>query len=164
MLNSKLLLLVAAVLIVIGITKPDFSLLNNKSNNGVNAVVEVTKPTDEVLLEKSKKVISVLKDGKSRKTDGVRLAGLYSDIATLIELDGENEVIKTTDEIRQANSLAGLMLRLNLKGDYAGLPEAAKDLIVSYAGDDSVNLDAALRTKYVDAFKALAWACNEGAK
>lgn len=165
MFNSKLLLVIAGLLIVVGLTKPDLSFLNNKPTPVVlDSIVQVSKPTDSGLLEKSNKVIQSLKQGSSRKYDGQRLALLYLDLSTLIELDGENEVVKTTEEIRQANSLAGVMLRLNIQGDYPGLAEAAKDLVVSHIGDDAVNLDSTLRTKASEAFKALAWACNEGSK
>ena len=166
MFNSKLLLIVAGLLIVVGLTKPDLSFLNNKPSPVVlDTIVQVSKPTDSDLLEKCDKVISSLKQGpSSRKYDGQRLALLYLDLSTLIELDGDNEVVKTTEEIRQANSLAGLMLRLNIKGDYPDLAEAAKDLVVSSVGDDAVNLDSKLRSKASQAFKALAWACNEGSK
>jgi len=112
-----------------------------------------------------KPVIDALKNGPSSRTkDAQRLSDLYMDLATLKELDGDNEVVKTTEEIRQANSLTGLMLRLNIKGSYPGLGEASQSFIASQIGDDVVTLDNDLRTKSVNAFKALAWACNEGSK
>jgi hypothetical protein len=85
-------------------------------------------------------------------------------MATLISLDGEDLVIRNTEEIRQANSLSGLMLKLDMKGKYPDLANAAKDLIVTAVGDDNVDLDKELRNNAVLGFKALAWACNEGAK
>lgn len=169
MLNSKLLLILAAILIFVGIFKPQLPsplfTPNKPVDVVVNPSVKVEKPTDEVLLEKAKAVTKAF-DGSSfnRKKDGQRLALLYLDLATLIELDGEEEVIKTTEEIRQANSLTGVMLRLNLKGVYPGLSDTTNDLLMSQIGEDIVPLDSNLRTKAVAAFRALAWACFEGSK
>lgn len=167
MLNSKVVLFIAGVLIFVGIFKPNLSFIvpNNSVDVIVNPDLEVGKPTDEVLLEKAKKVAQAF-DGSSfdKKVDGQRLALLYLDLATLIELDGEQEVVKTTEEIRQANSLAGAVLRLNLKGAYPGLSDAANDLLMSQIGEDIVPLDSSLRAKAVDAFRALAWGCFEGSK
>jgi hypothetical protein len=167
MLNSKLILVIAAILIFVGIFKPQLPLVgpNSPVDVVVNPDLQVEKPTDEVLLEKAKVVIKAF-DGSAfdKSKDGQRLALLYLDLATLIELDGEQEVVKTTEEIRQANSLTGAMLRLNLKGVYPGLSDASNDLLVSQIGEDIVPLDSSLRAKAVDAFRALAWACFEGSK
>lgn len=162
--NKNLLLILASILIIVGVTKPDLQLLLNKPNIVENIVV-ITPPSDEKVKELCRPIIESLRDGDSlRNKDGRRLSDLYFDLATLIELDGENEVVKTTEEIRQANSLSGLMLRLNIKGKYPGLTEAAYNFLVSQIGDDIVPLDSNLRSKAVDTFKALAWACNEGSK
>jgi len=167
MLNSKVVLFIAGVLIFVGIFKPNLSFIvpNKTVDVIVNPDLEVSRPIDEVLLEKAQAVTKAF-DGSSfdRNKDGQRLALLYLDLATLIELDGEQEVVKTTEEIRQANSLSGTMLRLNLKGTYPGLSDAANDLLVSQIGEDIVPLDSNLRAKAVDAFRALAWACFEGSK
>lgn len=164
--NSKnLILIVAAILIFVGLFKPDFSnlIINRPSNNDTAVVVE--KPSNQDILDECDKVIKALKGGpSSRASDGKRLASLYSDMATLISLDGDDLVIKDTEEIRQANKLSGLMLRLDIKGKYPDLPEAAKNLIVACIGDDHVLLDEKLRAGAVDGFKALAWSCMEGSK
>ena len=85
-------------------------------------------------------------------------------MATLIELDSKNEVIRNTEEIRQANRLAGAMLKLDIKGKYEDLPETAQALVLEAIGDDNVLLNKELRSKAVEGFKALAWACYEGSK
>jgi len=169
--NSKTItLIVAVVLILIGLVKPDFSKLLDRTPKPSPDVVVVNdliveKPTDEGLLAKCDPVIAALKNGAGdRKSDGKRLASLYLDMATLISLDGEDLVIRNTEEIRQANSLSGLMLKLDMKGKYPDLANAAKDLVVTAVGDDNVDLDKELRNNAVLGFKALAWACNEGAK
>lgn len=157
--NKQLLLVLGLALIGIGLLKPNLSsILDAKPV----APVSIAKPNNTDILDECEAVTRSIK-GIS-PYDAKRLASLYMDIANLIELDNENEVVKNTDEIRQANSLAGAMLRLNIKGKYPELPEKAKALIVACVGDDNVPLNSNLRTKAVEAFRALAWACNEGNK
>ena len=66
--------------------------------------------------------------------------------------------------IREANILAGKMLRLDVDGKYKGLADAAGDLLASTIGKDEVVLSEDLREKSVDAFEALSWAFYEGSK
>jgi hypothetical protein len=161
--NKKVLLTIGIVLLCLGWFKPNLNLggINNKP---INAVV-VSVPTNKDLKESCKNVIDSLKSGNSDRTkDGNRLADLYMDLATLIELDGEDEVIRTTEEVRQANSLTGLMLRMNIKDKYKELSKSLNDVIVVGIGEDIIPLDADLRAKAAESFRALAWACSEGAK
>lgn len=161
--TKNLVLLFAGLLIVIGLTKPDLSQLINKPFDN-NSVVSVEKPSNTEILDECQDVINALKDNSDRKTDGKRLASLYVDMATLVGLDGDDMVLKNTEEIRQANKLAGVMLKLDMKGKYPKLAKAAESVVVSSIGDDSVMLDSKLRQGAVDGFRALAWACAEGAK
>lgn len=164
--NTKnILLVIAGLLIVVGVFKPDFSgIINTEPATNVSAI-DIKKPSNTELLDECESVTKALKNGSSsRKVDGKRLASLYLDLATLISLDSENSVIKNTEEVRQANSLAGIMLRLDIKGEYKDLAEANTNLIKAAIGDDNVSLDSNLRARAVDGFKALAWACYEGSK
>ena len=131
-------------------------------NNGPAPVVNVVEPNDPELKAACLEVAKILQKGGS--ADALRLSSLYSDIGDLIALDGENEVIKNTEEIRQTNKLSGLLLRLDIKGKYEGLAEAAEKVIVTGIGSDDVSLDKDSRSKAVTSFKALAWACKEGSK
>ena len=160
--NKHLLLLVGGALIVIGLVKPNFN--NIVSPNTPSSVISVEKPGDSNLLELSNKVAQVLKDNNASKSDCVRLSGLYGDLATLISLDEKDEVLKTTEEVRQANRIAGLMLRMNLNDKYPNLGSTMNSLVVKTMGDDNVPLNKELRAKAVSAFKALSWATLEGAK
>lgn len=165
--NNKALLIVAVILVGIGLFKPDLSSILNISNytRGRVDAIEVVKPTDKGLLDACFDVIKALKGGpSSRIQDAKKLSSLYADLATLISLDAENEVVKTTDEVRLANSLSGVMLRMDMKGKYENLAPACNSVIVAAIGNDSVLLDKDLREKAVDGFKALSWACNEGSK
>lgn len=163
--NSKnLLLVLAGFLIVIGLFKPDLSKVINVAPKDNTIVVTVEKPANTEILDECQDVIDALKEDSDRKTDGVRLASLYNDLATLVSLDGEDLVLKNTEEIRQANKLAGAMLRLDIKGKYPKLTKATEKVIVSSIGDDSIMLDEKLRQGAVDGFKALSWACLEGSK
>ena len=161
--NNKILLIIAGILVVFGLIRPDLNFPINKPVD--NSIVIITPPSSDDVKELCKPIIEAIKSGPdSKNKDGKRLSDLYMDLATLIELDGEDEVVKTTEEIRQANSISGVMLRLNIKGAYPGLTEAAHNLVVSQIGDDMVPLDSNLRSKAADTFRALAWACNEGSK
>jgi hypothetical protein len=161
--NSKFLLIVAAVLVIFGLLKPNLNSFIPSRPDNVSIVV-VEKPSNPDLLEATKPVIEALSLDPERTTDGKRLAELYNDLATLVQLDGENTVIKNTEEISQANAISGLLLRLDIKGKYPELARAAKDLMVKAIGDDMVELDTTLRSKAVEGFKALSWACLEGSK
>lgn len=164
--NTKNILLgVALLLISIGIFKPDISSwsLPHRNPSIPSENLDLVKPSEE-LLPMVDDIVKALSVSSDRKMDGKRLASLYNDIATLISLDKENEVIKTTEDIRQANRLSGLMLKLDIKGKYPDLPEANEALMKQAIGDDQVLLNQDLREKAVNGFKALSWACNEGSK
>lgn len=158
--NKTVLIVVAVFLLLIGIFKPNLDTFFPDSKPV--PTINVVEPTDPELKESCLAVATILKNGKS--SDALRLSSLYSDIGDLIALDGENEVIKTTEEIRQANKLSGSLLRLDIKGKYEGLATAAEKVIVVSIGQDDLPLDKELRNKSVTAFKALAWACKEGSK
>jgi hypothetical protein len=114
--NNKLLLVIAGILVILGLFKPDLSSFINRPKPIVIDVAELSAPVGEGLRTKANEVVRILKDGDSdRRVDGKRLSSLYLDIATLVELDGDDEVIKNTEEIRQANKLAGTMLKLDMK-------------------------------------------------
>lgn len=163
--DKKIILLtIAGILVLIGLIKPDFSrLIPSPSNNVVVETNGLVKPSED-LQDEADAIINALSVDKDRKTDGKRLASLASDMATLIELDNENEVIKTTEDIRQANSLVGPMLKLNISGKYPDLKIASQNMIVSSIGDDSVPLNKELRVKAATAFRTLAWSYYEGSK
>jgi hypothetical protein len=164
--NTKTLLLALAfILIGIGLFKPDLGSLVDRPQPVVVDIAELSAPVREGLKAKADEVVRVLKDGDpDRKTDGKRLSSLYVDLATLVTLDGDDEVIKNTEEIRQANKLAGTMLKLDIKNKYPKLAEACKAVIVEAIGDDSVALNRESRIQAAEGFKALAWACSQGAK
>lgn len=165
--KNKVLVILAVVLLGYGLLKPN---LNNWISPNNNVVIntdptKVSKPTNKELLDACSPVVEALVNGSgSRKADGARLSNLYYDLATLIALDGDNEVIKSTLEVREANRLSGLMCRLNIGGKYPGLAEACNNLVVAGLGDKDVVLDSETRQKAVDTFMALSWACLEGSK
>jgi hypothetical protein len=160
--NSKYILLICgALLVLVGLVKPDLSKLIPSNNKPTNNVV-IEAPLDPNIRKEADELTLLLKTfGSSVKDDSARLRDLYLDLAALVELDGDNQVVKNTEEIRQANSLSGVMLRLDIKDKYPNLAKEAKDVIVAAIGDDQILLSAELRTKAVEGFKALAWACNE---
>jgi len=162
--NQKNILLgLAGLLIVLGLLKPDFSNLLGPNKPAVVDVLELATPTDEIVKKEADDVVALLKEAGA-KNDAKRLRDLYIDLAKLVELDGEDEVIKSTEEIRQANSLAGVMLKLDIKGKYPNLAKESKEVVVASIGDDKILLSKELRVKAVEGLNALAWAFNEGSK
>lgn len=165
--QNKALLGVGVVLLALGIFKPDLgSLLNNANVTVPSVSCVVDAPSDDDLLQKSRVVIDILKSSNdsTRKSDCLKLSSLYCDMANLIQLDEDDKVISDTASIKEANSLAGKMLRLNIKDKYSGLAEAAKDVVVAGIGEDDVSLDDDLRQKAAESFRALSWAFYEGSK
>lgn len=168
--NNKWVLALGIVLIYIGLTKPNLSFNLPIGNNNHSVCVEdnyiTDAPADDNLLELARSVTNIVKesDDSTRKSDCARLSSLYADMALLIELDNDDKIISDTANIREANSLAGTMLRLNIKDKYPGLAEASKNLVSSELGDDDVVLDENMRKKAVNSFRALSWAFYEGTK
>lgn len=165
--NNKVVLVIGALLIAVGLFRPDFSFLLNRgdTNPVLSPIVNVEEPKDEKLKELAMAVSNVLKDGTSdRKVDGLALASLWKDLAALIMMDKENEVLRTTAELREANAVSGKLMDLNLKGKYDGLPEAARAVVVYAIGDNNVVLTEEMRAKAAEAFEALSWAAYQGAK
>jgi len=161
--QKNILLALAGLLIIVGLLKPEFSNILGPSRPSVVDVLELSSPTDEAVKKEADDVVAVLKEA-GIKSEAKKLRDLYIDLAKLVELDGEEEVIKSTEEIRQANSLAGVMLRLDIKGKYPDLAKEAKEVVVASIGDDQILLSKELRVKAVEGLNALAWACNEGSK
>jgi hypothetical protein len=165
--QNKVLLAIGAILVLFGLFKPDLGSVFTPSDSV--SVVEsyvVDAPSDSDLLEKAREIKEILQasEDSTRKSDALKLSSLYADIATLIELDGEDQIVKDTNAIREVNSIAGKMLRLDVKDKYPNLAEAAKSLIVSAIGDDDVVLNGDLRDKSAEAFRALSWAFYQGSK
>jgi hypothetical protein len=160
--DKKVLLVLGGLLVLVGLLKPDFSNPFVPRPSVVD-VLELSEPTDELVKKEADDVVVVLKEA-GIKSEAKRLRDLYIDLAKLVELDGEDEVIKSTEEIRQANSLAGIMLRLDIKGKYPNLAKEAKEVVVASIGDDQILLSKELRVKAVEGLNALAWACNLGAQ
>ena len=163
--KEKILLVIASILILLGLFKPDFTSLIPVSIPSVVDVIDVDPPTDENLKALADKVVECFKSGSpDRKTEALKLAELYYDISILVSLDAEKETISSTEAIRQTNMLAGPMLRMEIKDKYDGLADAADKLLASTIGTENVKLTEELRNKSVDAFLALSWACLEGSK
>ena len=161
--QKNIVLGLAALLIIVGLLKPEFSNILGPNKPATVDVLELSEPTDPAVKKEADDVVSVLKEAGA-KVDARRLRDLYMDLAKLVELDGENEVVKSTEEIRQANSLAGVMLRLDIKGKYPDLAKETKEVVVAAIGDDQILLSKELRVKAVEGLNALAWACNTGSK
>jgi hypothetical protein len=160
--NKNILLVVAVVLVGIGLLKPDVSkFLSNKAV--AVAKVEIPAPTGDVKVAAEKVIQEIKKTDLDREIIG-KLRDLYADLAILVSLKGEDLTVTTTEEVRQANGLAGKMLGLDLKGKYPELSKASKEVVVAAIGDDVISMNDTLRVQGTDAFAALAWAYNEVVK
>jgi hypothetical protein len=157
--NNKLLWIVAALLLAVGVFQPSLPRFNNSSSQAVS----VSVPSDE-LQSKCEKIIQIVKSSNnSGKTEDMRkLSGLYLDLARLISINDEDTIIKNTEEVREANKLSGKMLELDIKDKYEDLGEELNSVVKSYLGDDNVALSPELRQRSVDVFKAFAWALTRG--
>jgi len=165
--NKNILLAVAVILIGVGIFKPNITNLLSKPNNVVvDHIVVITPPADPKAKELCAKVTESLSSSSSytKTSDAKKLSSLYMDIAALIDLDGENQIVKNTNEIRQINSISGVLLQLDIKGKYPNLAESAKSVVVYFVGDDDILLTPETRSKASEGFRALSWACNEATK
>lgn len=163
--NKNVLLVIAGILIFIGVIRPDLSSLGLLSNGRATIdVMELAAPTDEAVKKEAEDVVRVLKSSGGPKSDFKKLRDLALDLGKLVELDGDDLVIKNTEDIRQANALSGPMLRLDIKGKYVDLAKEAKEVIVASIGDDNIVLSKDLRAKAVAGFNSLAWAYNEASK
>ena len=163
--NSKnTILCVGVTLIALGLLQPNLASLG-VNNSSTSNVVNIIDPTDPDIKAQAEDVLKIIKEaGQPARADARKLRDLYLDIARLVSLDGEDEVIKSTEEIRQANSIAGVMLKLDIKGKYPNLAKELKEVVVSAIGDDQILLSKELREKAVSSFNAIAWALNEGSK
>lgn len=164
--NNKPLLILALVLIVIGLSRHSsisFPVVKPSPVAVPTETLKIDAPQDEELKTLAEGVRDALKSGDSdRSADGVRLANLYRDMSILIELD--EDIIKSTGAITEANVMSAKLLKIDLRGKYPGLAEACDKLLMAHVSDKSVVMDSKLREKAVEAFQALAWGCLEGAK
>lgn len=168
--NKNSIILTGAILLILaGIFKPDLGWIKinpvPEKTDTIIVTVEIDEPKDETLKKMAAEVGGIFRAyGKDSSQDALRLRDLYLDLATLISLDGEDRVVAGTEDIRQANKLSGSMLKLNIKNKYINLSKASNDLIVYSIGSDDIPLTPELRQKAAEAFRALAWGCNEGVK
>lgn len=133
-----------------------------KPSTPVQNTLIISEPSEQ-LQESVQPIIKCFFDGSDdRFRDGYRLAELYRDMSILIMSD--NEILQTTEDIRQANILSAKMLKIDMQGKYPGLASECDQLFKAYVSEDAVSLDDTLRAKSSEAFSALAWACLEGSK
>lgn len=163
--KTSLLLGLGVLMMGIGIFGTRLGSIITPNGNNPNVTISIEEPSDKTLLKLVQPVISAWESGPAdtRFRDASRLASLYLDIATLIELEGDNLCIKNTEEIREANKLSGNMLKLQLRDKYPDLKEACNSFVVASIGEENILLTTELRQRSTSVFRALAWACQQGA-
>ena len=141
-----LVLIVWGVLATGGAQKPS---PEPKPNRPSDALVAAVGPVATIL--------------KGHAEDGRRLATFYSAVADVIARD-QGKVIQTTAQLRELNRRAGLLMfqKTGIEGKHPGLAEAIDKVLADRIGLDNVALDAAKQTAAIEAFRALAWACQGG--
>tara|TARA_R100000152_G_C6671593_1_gene107770 strand:- start:34 stop:531 length:498 start_codon:yes stop_codon:yes gene_type:complete len=163
--RDKILLVIGCVLLFIGINKPEFKWPSIPTPSVVDTItIDEPKDSDLKKLAEDVRDCFLTSNSSTRSSDALILANLYKDIARLISLEKTEEIVTSTETIRQVNVLCGSMLDLDIRGKYYGLGEAAEKLVTSTIGQENVKMTEELRAKSVDCFNALAWACSEGSK
>jgi hypothetical protein len=158
--------------LVLGVLLLGYGFIEPVITKNLNPVpVSVTRdftdlkaPEDPKTLELCRGVIKTFVDSGSptRKSDALKLASLYLDLSNLISLSGEEEVIKNTLEVREANRIAGFMLKTTLVGKYKDLSSKTNDVVMNGLGDDDIALSKEVREIAVKTFRDLSWACYQG--
>lgn len=132
---------------------------------------------DEVLVEepsrgyekKVQPIIETLKKHSDHVKDGTDLANLYLAYAKGLETKLDDEyVIKRVEDVEVSNRIAG-KIQVDIKGKYEDLDKQINEVVLNSLVDSkgivkSGNLTESQRENLVEAFKAVAWACSEGAK
>lgn len=160
--NDKVLLTIGIILCCIGFFQPNLNIIHGPV--APSNVVDIEKPSNTEILNAAQKVVDILRKDNASRADCLRLSSLYYDMSYLLSLDGDKQLVRNTEEVRQSNRISGLMLRMNLNDKYPNLASAMNTVVVTGIGDDNIPLTPELRKKASDAFMALAWACKEGAK
>lgn len=165
--KDKVVLILAGALVLIGLFKPDFSNLI-PSNRPVAVETETLQtPVSTDVKTVAEKVTKIFKEStaKDKKVKGQRFKSLMIDLAKLIKLDGEREIVKSTKELRLANSIAGRMSDLDMKGEFTDLAKTCTEVLAaSLGGTEDILLTPELREKGGDGFLAIAWAVEQGLK
>jgi hypothetical protein len=99
----------------------------------------------------------------NHKEDGRRLASFYAGLADVIARD-QGKIVATTAHLRELHRRAGLLMfqQTGIAGKYPGLAEAINKVLADRVGLENVPLDAAKQKAAVEAFRAIAWACQGG--
>ena len=158
-------------LILFGLFKPNISNYipvikpDNQQASCLDHYV-LSPPDNKEILKKCNLVIDIIQrsDSDNKRLETLKLSSLYADIASLIRLDNEDQVVKDTQTIREVNSLTGQMLKLDIKGKYPDLAKACQDVVKVAIGDDDIVLSTDNREKSAQAFDGLSWAFYEGGK
>jgi hypothetical protein len=161
--QNKTWLWLGVLLILFGVYHSVIIPLKDGTNIGPQKQPLNIKEPSEEMKNSVQTIINILKNGSNdRSIDGYKLAELYQDMSILIKSD--NEILQTTESIRQANVLSAKMLQIDMQGKYPGLSDECDKLLKTYVSEDAVSLNDNLRAKSSEAFSALAWAFLEGSK
>lgn len=117
-------------------------------------------PDNSIRLDLKDKVLPIRDALNGHATDAKLLAAYFDAFADVLARD--TDYVKTTAQLRDGISRSGALL--TQRSDYTEHPEVRKALESVLAGElgkESRGLDAPLRKKAVESFRAFAWACRE---
>lgn len=107
-------------------------------------------------------ITDIIRANPNHARDGQLIGNFFRDFAAVAVTNTEK--VKTKEDIRKVNVASGKILfdQLGIKGDYPGLSKAIDKVIMDNVGKNGP-LDSATREKARAAFRAVAWACYQGA-
>ena len=137
------------ILILYGVSK--FSVYINEPDD---TPAYVPTPAQQQQLVSVQQVLSGYPEAKRD------LGNMYSAFSTVVEAD--QKVIRTTLDVRQAHSNAGVLaVQAGEIPPVPGLPAEVNKFLESQIGSENVPVTPEKRAQIVDAFNALEWATNQ---
>jgi len=127
--------------------------------NNVEIVNEPTVMVVEPSME-NKELVKPIVDLDIAEDDAKLITAFYLELADVVSDD--NSVIKTTEQFRNFNGMAGLLhFNSDLKGKYDSLGSDIDSAIVNAIGKQSTSIDEDKREDLSQILEAVAWSVNQ---
>lgn len=127
--------------------------------NNVEIVNEPTVMVVEPSME-NKELVKPIVDLDIAEDDAKLITAFYLELADVVSDD--NSVIKTTEQFRNFNGMAGLLhFNSDLKGKYDSLGSDIDSAIVNAIGKQSTTIDEDKREDLSQILEAIAWSVNQ---
>jgi len=127
--------------------------------NNVEIVNEPTVMVVEPSME-NKELVKPIVDLDIAEDDAKLITAFYLELADVVS--DNNSVIKTTEQFRNFNGMAGLLhFNSDLKGKYDSLGSDIDSAIVNAIGKQSTSIDEDKREDLSQILEAVAWSVNQ---